>query len=112
MNEVNVVALRDLSITEFADIVAYTSIRHANELRIVLTDGSFLDIWFSLTIADRYSYHWARRLIDARSIATIMHEIKIGNMSQPGQNIFTTAARRMSPRAISAMTRQPHSVSF
>lgn len=43
MTEVDVAALRDLAITGFADIVAYTSIRHANELRIVLTDHSFLD---------------------------------------------------------------------
>lgn len=64
MTEVDVAALRNLAIAEFADIVAYTSIRHANELRIVLADRSFLDIWFSLTIADRYSYHWERRLID------------------------------------------------
>ncbi|MBX3001362.1 MAG: hypothetical protein KF893_22765 [Caldilineaceae bacterium] len=64
MTEVDVVALRDLAVVEFADIVAYTSIRHVNELRIVLTDHSFLDVWFSLTIRDRYSYHWERRLID------------------------------------------------
>jgi hypothetical protein len=61
---VDVAALRDLAISEFADIVTSTSTHHVNTLRVVLFDGSFIDIWFSLTVAGRYSYHWERRLID------------------------------------------------
>jgi hypothetical protein len=36
----------------------------ANELRIFLIDGSFVDLWFSLKLRDRYSFHWERRVID------------------------------------------------
>lgn len=34
------------------------------KLRIHLTDGSFIDIWFSRTIPGRYAYHWERRHVD------------------------------------------------
>lgn len=35
-----------------------------NELRILLVDGSFIDVWHSLKLSGRYSYHWERRAID------------------------------------------------
>ncbi len=28
-------------------------------------DGSFIDIWYSLKLKDRYSYHWEHRAINA-----------------------------------------------
>src|SRR5438046_2574062 len=34
------------------------------ELRIILTDGSFVDVWFSLKLQGRYSFHWERQAID------------------------------------------------
>ena len=37
---------------------------HINEIKIFLIDGSFIDIWFSLKLKGRYSYHWERRHID------------------------------------------------
>jgi hypothetical protein len=33
-------------------------------VRIILCDGSFVDVWYSLKLTDRYSYHWERRAID------------------------------------------------
>lgn len=56
--------LRDISEIEFNDIVSQTIINEVNELRIILYDDSFIDVWFSLKLIDRYSYHWDRSNID------------------------------------------------
>ena len=29
-----------------------------------MKDGSFIDVWFSIKVAGRFSYHWERRHID------------------------------------------------
>ena len=41
----------------FVDIVVEAIIPDINELRIILTDGSFVDVWFSLKIQGRYNFH-------------------------------------------------------
>ena len=64
MNLVDVERLRAIAELEFPDIVLDTFIPDLNQLRVVLTDGSFVDVWFSLKLAARYSYHWERRAID------------------------------------------------
>ena len=64
MRLVDVEHLREIAEVEFADIVVEAYVPDLNELRIILTDGSFVDAWFSLKLADRYSYHWERRAID------------------------------------------------
>jgi len=56
--------LCEISEVEFSDIVTETLIPDINELRIILDDGSFVDIWYSLKLSERYSYHWERRAID------------------------------------------------
>ena len=61
---VDVERLCDIAEIEFADIVVETLVPDINELRILLTDGSFVDVWFSLKLVGRYSYHWERRAID------------------------------------------------
>jgi len=61
---VNVDRLRDIAELEFGDIVAFAFSPDVNELRIILTDNSFVDLWFSLKLPDRYSYHWERRAVD------------------------------------------------
>ena len=66
MNLVDVGRLKDIAEVEFPDIVEEAVIPFANELRIILKDGSFVDVWFSLKLASRYSYHWERRGIDGR----------------------------------------------
>lgn len=49
--------------TEYADI-STDSIISRGKLRAFLDDGSFIDVWFSVKIAGRFSYHWERRHID------------------------------------------------
>jgi len=64
MTVVDIGWLREIAELEFSTIVVEVFVPDVNELRIILTDGSFVDIWFSLKLADRYSYHWERRAID------------------------------------------------
>jgi hypothetical protein len=55
--------LSDIALTEFPDIVERTH-RVEGKLRLLLTDGSFLDVWFSEKRKGTYAYHWERREID------------------------------------------------
>jgi hypothetical protein len=66
MNLVDVERLREIAEMEFTDIVAEAFVPDVNELRIILNDGSFVDVWFSLKLPGRYSYHWERRAIDGK----------------------------------------------
>jgi Family of unknown function (DUF6516) len=58
--------LREIAQVEFADIVVEAIIPNINELRIILTDGSFVDVWFSLKLQGRYSFHCERRALDVK----------------------------------------------
>ncbi len=60
---INVHHLKDIAEIEFDDIVEDVMI-DLNELRIMLIDGSYVDVWFSLKLEARYSYHWERKSID------------------------------------------------
>jgi hypothetical protein len=62
----NLENLRKIAEKEFADIVIQVLLIHINEMRIILIDGSFIDVWFSLKLKGRYSYHWERRAIDGQ----------------------------------------------
>ena len=66
MSLVDVGRLRGIAEVEFADIVAEVITADVNELRVILMDGSFVDVWFSLKLAGRYSFHWERRAIDGK----------------------------------------------
>lgn len=66
MSLIDLERLREIAEVEFSDIVVEVLIPDANELRIILTDGSFVDVWFSLKLRSRYSYHWERRAIDGK----------------------------------------------
>ena len=66
MKFVNIDQLREIAEVEFADIVESAYSPDLNELRIVLVDGSFIDLWFSLKLESRYSYHWERKAIDGK----------------------------------------------
>lgn len=66
MNPVNAGQLKEIAEVEFPDIVEEAIVPFVNELRIILKEGSFVDVWFSLKLADRYSYHWERRGIDGK----------------------------------------------
>ncbi|OQY26348.1 MAG: hypothetical protein B6I38_11480 [Anaerolineaceae bacterium 4572_5.1] len=64
MTRIDVDKLREIAEVEFASVVQETIIPGINELRIIFSDGSFLDVWYSLKLVNRYSYHWERRAID------------------------------------------------
>ena len=64
MSIVDINRLKDIVETEFSDIVEGTHSSGVNELRIILVDESFIDIWYSLKLEGKYSYHWERRTLD------------------------------------------------
>ena len=64
MTSIAIENLREIAEVEFPDIVEEAISPDINELRIILRDGSFVDVWFSLKLPDRYSYHWERRALD------------------------------------------------
>ena len=66
MTLIDVGRLREIAEVEFPDVVAEALILDLNELRIILTDSSFVDVWFSLKLHSRYSYHWERKAIDGK----------------------------------------------
>ena len=66
MSFVDVEKLREIAEVEFSDIIMDAFVSDINELRIILKDGSFVDIWFSLKLSQRYSFHWERRAIDGK----------------------------------------------
>ena len=49
---------------DFADIIDEIEISEINEMRIILKDETFIDVWFSLKLPGRYAYHWERRFKD------------------------------------------------
>ncbi len=66
MSLVNTSSLREIAMVEYADIVVGVLLPGPNEVRIFLKDGSFVDVWFSLKLVGRYSYHWERQALDGR----------------------------------------------
>lgn len=61
---VNTGRLKEIAEVEFGDVVEDAIVVDINEIRIILNDGSFIDVWYSLKLKDRYSYHWERKFID------------------------------------------------
>ena len=55
MSLIDVARLREIAEVEFAEIVAEAFSPDLNALRIILVDGSFVDLWFSLKLKGRYS---------------------------------------------------------
>jgi hypothetical protein len=49
---------------DFADIIDEIEISEVNEMRIILKDETFIDVWFSLKLPGRFAYHWERRFKD------------------------------------------------
>ena len=66
MKFVDLDGLKEIAEVEFAEIVEHVYSTDLNELRIILTNGSFVDLWFSLKLEGRYSYHWERKALDGR----------------------------------------------
>jgi len=61
---IDIKELKEIAEIEFSDMVEDVVLPDINELRIILIDGSFIDIWFSLKLKGRYSYHWERKFIN------------------------------------------------
>ena len=103
MSLVHVEQLRDIAEVEFVDIVVEAFIPDLNELRIILADGSFVDVWFSLKLQGRYSFHWERRAIDGTIYRhdTTRHT-GVGNRWRPSPGIFTMVVRPTFRKVISA----------
>ena len=57
--------LRRIAEVEFAAIVTQTNLLGA-KLRILLTDTSYVDVWVSRKLNDRFGFHWERRHLDGR----------------------------------------------
>ena len=57
-------ALQQIVDNEFAKYVNNVQEPFINELRIKLNDDSFVEVWYSINLENRYSYHWERKHID------------------------------------------------
>ncbi len=55
--------LRELAISLYPEIVVNAEIVYG-KLRIYLIDESFIDVWISRRLPNRYAIHWERRHID------------------------------------------------
>lgn len=64
MKLIDIEKLKEIAEVEFDGIVANAEVIDLNELRIFLKESSFIDVWFSLKLEGRYSYHWERAEID------------------------------------------------
>ncbi|MBS3813289.1 hypothetical protein KGY64_05645 [Candidatus Bipolaricaulota bacterium] len=60
----NIEKLKEIAEIEFDDIVANAEIKDINEIRIFFKEASFIDVWFSLKLEGKYSYHWERSEVD------------------------------------------------
>jgi hypothetical protein len=54
VSRIDVERLREIAEVEFVDIVVEAIIPDINELRVILTDGSFVDVWFSEAIRKQF----------------------------------------------------------
>jgi len=60
-------AMREIALDGYPDIVTDATVNRKpsgtiEKLRLLLIDGTFLDVWLSLS--GRYSYHWERRVVN------------------------------------------------
>ena len=61
---VNILDLYEIIENQYSEITIKIEVVHNNQLRVLLIDDSYLDIWFSLKLNNKYSYHWERKNID------------------------------------------------
>lgn len=50
---------------EFAAIVVQTDFLES-KLRVLLTDGSYVDVWVARKLSDRFGFHWECRHLNGR----------------------------------------------
>jgi hypothetical protein len=64
---IDLTILKRIIDVEYHDILAATGTDiFRDKIRAYISDGSFVDIWFSKKIPGRFSYHWERRHIDGK----------------------------------------------
>ncbi|MFZ5821000.1 MAG: toxin-antitoxin system TumE family protein [Chloroflexota bacterium] len=56
-------SLARIAEVEFSEIIA-DSVRLGEKLRLFLPDTSYIDIWLSTILQDRFGFHWERRHLD------------------------------------------------
>jgi hypothetical protein len=59
----DLIQLKKLAMLEFSDIIDSAFI-NINKLRIFIKDGSFLEVFTSYVVQNRWAFHWERRNID------------------------------------------------
>jgi hypothetical protein len=57
--------LRRIAEVEFAAIVVQTDCLES-KLRVLLTDGGYVDVWVARKLSGRFGFHWERRHLDGR----------------------------------------------
>ncbi len=55
--------LKEIAEVEYSEIVVEV-LTDLNTMRIIFTDESYCDIWFSLKLVGRFSFHWERTFLD------------------------------------------------
>jgi hypothetical protein len=95
---VDLVALERMAREEYADIVM-DAYRVDAMLRVLLTDESYLDFWWSEVEQGRFAHHWNRQHMDAPSIDTTILRIASGSISRPSRSIITESAKMRSAQA-------------
>ncbi|MEJ2210557.1 MAG: DUF6516 family protein [Anaerolineae bacterium] len=50
---------------EFSNIVVQTDLL-GSKLRLLLVDSSYVDVWASRKLEERFGFHWERRHLDGR----------------------------------------------
>jgi hypothetical protein len=56
-------SLARIAEVEFSEIVA-DGMQMGEKLRLFLTDTSYIDVWLSHMLQDRFGFHWERRHLD------------------------------------------------
>lgn len=99
---VNLYHLRRIAETEFADIVRSTDVMRG-KLRVLLSDGSYIDFWWSSQIEGRFAHHWERTHVDGtiyrhdnmphqrwRGVATFPQHFHDGNPGKVSESNLST----------------------
>ena len=60
---VSINILKEIAEVEFSEFVIEV-LTDLNTMRIIFIDESYCDIWFSLKLAGRFSFHWERTFLD------------------------------------------------
>jgi hypothetical protein len=88
---VDLVGLGSIAQGKFSDIVVGVH-RIDAKLRMILIDGSYVDLWWSEIQEGRFAHHWNRRHLDGtvyRLIATTTRRIGNGSISRPFHSATT-----------------------